>query len=138
LFLPNESDELVDTNRSVGACVTDSNIANFQNALKRLQGARPLLLDMIHFFREDAPELIDEIAQAVQLGDAARARRACHSLKGLAANFDGHRVVGIAKELEMFARENDLQAVVSELDPLRDEVGRLIDAMDRYVAQSTN
>lgn len=117
---------------SFGAFEADTSVADFDAALRRLKGIRPLLLDLIRFFEEDAPLLVDEIERAARRRDPETVRHASHSLKGLASNFDGYRVMTIAKEFELLAADGRSEAVATEVDGLREEVGRLLNSMQRY------
>ena len=50
--------------------------ADFEVALQRLDGNVQLLRDMIGFFREDTPDLLDQIDGGVQQSDARTVKRA--------------------------------------------------------------
>ncbi len=75
---------------------------------KRLRGNEKLLKDLIDYFLQDSPGLFEEFGQALEAGDAERAARTAHTLKGLASNFDAHRAVAIAKEIENLVRAGNL------------------------------
>jgi len=86
------------TNQSV------SSIVNLSESLVRLGGDKSLLLELIDIFLEDAPELIAEITQAVEEGNATGFSGLAHRLKGLAANFSAHQCSTAAWELEKQGR----------------------------------
>lgn len=65
-------------------------------ALERLGGSRELLRDMIGFYLEDYPTLLERIEDAAESGDPITLARSAHSLKGLAANFDAVEVLETA------------------------------------------
>ena len=71
-----------------------------QAALNALAGQQPLLAELAKIFCEDAPQLLDDLQQAVQSKDAFAARRHAHSLKGLAATFYAPRPVELAQRIE--------------------------------------
>ena len=98
---------------------------NLAAALERLDGDRELLATLIAVFHEDSVELLIRLATAVEQRDAARAERAAHSLKGLAANFDGFPAVEAARVIEEAARQADWPAVAGGLPTLEREVSRL-------------
>jgi len=62
-------------------------------------------------FCEDAPQVLDELEQAVTSGDLAAARLAAHSLKGLASTFFARRTIDLAFRLESEAANGNLAAL---------------------------
>ena len=100
-------------------------VADFEAALARLDGNRQLLMDMIDFFREDVPKLMKAIEAGLSSGDAARIRRAAHSIKGLAAGFDAERVSGRALEIEHLAADDQLDEIPRRLRDLRELIVEL-------------
>ena len=75
-------------------------------ALERLGGSRELLCDMIGFYLEDYPVLIERIEDAADAGDPVTLARNTHSLKGLAANFDAMQVIAAAEATTLAARKS--------------------------------
>ena len=82
-------------------------------ALRALDGSRMLLHELAVMFCEDAPLAMEELKQAIEADDAAGARRAAHSLKGLTATFYAKPTIELAQHLE-------LKAAAGELTELRD------------------
>ena len=109
-----------------------SHIADLDAALGRLNGSRQLLLDVIAFFLEDAPALLQEARRGLDNQEAAQVRRASHGLKGLAATFDAQSVVTTAREIELHADRGDLDSLPELLDQLEMEVNRLIGVLNDY------
>jgi PAS domain S-box-containing protein len=106
--------------------------ADFDAALARLDHNRQLLREMMRFFREDIPMLMEQAMEGLQKADPELVQRAGHSIKGLGANFDAHHVVADAERIEQLAASGDLQAVSVELNALRRSVERLLEAFDQY------
>ncbi len=79
---------------------------NLSAALERLGGCRELLRDMIGFYLEDYPTLINRIEVAAEAGDPVTLARNAHSLKGLAANFDAVQVIKAADATTQAARKS--------------------------------
>lgn len=77
-------------------------------ALKRLGGDVRLLRDLIGFFLEDAPGLLEMLDSSLGSGDLDEAARAAHTLKGSAANFGAEAAVTSAAAVERAARQSDL------------------------------
>lgn len=113
---------------------------NLQAALVRLANDRTLLREMIDFFLEDAPVLLQQARDALHAGDMPALRRAAHSIKGLAANFEALGTVSAALKLEKAAEANqtdDVSALFSKLeDSVQDTVSSLRTSRERYSTDS--
>jgi HPt (histidine-containing phosphotransfer) domain-containing protein len=100
-----------------------------QAALDALDGSRALLHDLAEMFCEDAPQVMNELKDAVEADDSAAARRAVHSIKGLAATFYAKPTVEIAQRLE-------LEAAGGHIEGLRDNgLSTLEHAIDQLIAE---
>jgi HPt (histidine-containing phosphotransfer) domain-containing protein len=85
---------------------------------------------MIDMFPESAREELGALRAALDAGDAATARRAAHTLKGIAASFGATRVQAIAHMLEdttlprdrsnalIVSLETTLSATLAALEPV--------------------
>ncbi len=78
------------------------------------------MANLINTFLDDAPQLIVQLHSALAADDAELFRRAAHSLKSNAASFGANYLSGLAKELEMFGRENKLNEVGDKLKTLEE------------------
>ena len=65
--------------------------------------------ELIDTFIEEGPGMFHEMQQALSVADADSFRRAAHSLKTNAATFGAMELAEKAKELEIMARENNLE-----------------------------
>ena len=110
----------------------NSNYYRFDGALKRLGGDEELFQELMSYFIEDAPELLKTIEAGLAAGSAESIRRAAHSLRGLAANFDAEEAMAIACSIEQMASKGDLQPVPSALAHLAVEVRSLRDVLGGY------
>lgn len=108
-------------------------IMNRDSALARLCGDVSLLRDLAELFLADAPALLSETESALSRHDYATLERAAHSLKGLAANFDGALVMAAARELEELARHQHLADAKPVRDRLAYELDRLSSALVELV-----
>ncbi|WP_152049575.1 hybrid sensor histidine kinase/response regulator [Tautonia marina] len=98
-----------------------------QAAVKRLGGDEELFRDMIGFFLEDFPGLLDQLCQGLLSDDARAVERAAHSLKGLTASCGSGPARQAAGRVEQIGRDNRLvdapeavEHLVAELQRLRD------------------
>lgn len=106
-------------------------IADFDAALARLDGNRKLLRDMIGFFQEDVPKLVDEMEAALERNDFPLAKRSAHSIKGLAASFEAQRIVGFALMIETLAESGE-KASVKLVQSLKDTIAELEQAFAEF------
>ncbi|WP_169977316.1 hybrid sensor histidine kinase/response regulator [Tautonia rosea] len=109
-----------------------------QAALKRLGGDEELFRDMIGFFLEDFPELLDQLRRGLLSDDARVVERAAHSLKGLTASCGSGPARKAAGRVEQIGRENRLadapeavEHLVAELQRLQEVLTADRDAMAR-------
>ncbi|MEZ6137602.1 MAG: Hpt domain-containing protein [Pirellulaceae bacterium] len=69
-------------------------------ALTSLDGQRELLQDLAVMFCEDTPQVLEELRISVERQDHVEARRAVHTLKGLASTFYAKPTVELAQRHE--------------------------------------
>lgn len=110
-------------------------VCNLAAALERLDGDRELLLMLIGVYLEDSQALVERLVAVIDKRDAAESQRAAHSLKGLAANFDGAPAAQAALVIEAAARQGDWPVVTAGLPPLEQEVSRLRQALADFQRQ---
>lgn len=103
-----------------------------ESMLKRLGNDRRLFAELLEFFLEDYPILLERLRQGLHDRDQAAATIAAHSLKGLTANFDALTVVGVAAAIENAAHDGDFKAANQSLEVLDREISRLRDALLEY------
>ncbi len=105
-------------------------------ALENLQamssGDADFLTALINTFLEDAPQLLADMREAAETGDAAALRIAAHSLKSNSAEFGALALSALCKDLEMQAKAGDLTGavdMVTQADKLYDPVRVALAAM---------
>jgi two-component system sensor histidine kinase/response regulator len=99
--------------------------AGLSEALRRLDGDKDLLVELIEMYKTDAPELHGRLASAIESKDWKTIERTAHSLKGLAATLGGTSAGAAAAELEVAA--NKSQQDVST------ECSRAIEASRQFI-----
>jgi HPt (histidine-containing phosphotransfer) domain-containing protein len=107
-------------------------ICNLRAALERLDGDADLLGMLIAVYLEDSVELETRLRGAVEKQDAATAERAAHSLKGLAANFDGLLAVDAAFTIEEAVRRQEWGVVHAALPTLEQAGAQLRRALAEH------
>lgn len=110
--------------------IPDRVSCNLEAALKRLGNNRGLLKDMFAFFKEDAPQLVEDIRQGVQRQDREATARAAHSLKGLSSSFDADHNVEVAIHIQRLAEADRFDAIEPLLDGLSALTQKLIDQIE--------
>ena len=81
---------------------------NTFNVLKESTGA-DFISELIDVFLEDTPNLITKMRSALASKDTDAFRRAAHSIKSNAATFGAMELSALAKELEAFGRDKNLE-----------------------------
>jgi HPt (histidine-containing phosphotransfer) domain-containing protein len=81
---------------------------NTFNTLKETTG-EDFIAELIDAFLSEAPGLITQMQSALASQDADAFRRAAHSMKSNAATFGAMELSTLAKELEGFGREKNLE-----------------------------
>ena len=105
---------------------------NRHGALQRLGGDVDLLADMIGFFIEDVPALLETARNTLESEDLPELRRAAHSIKGLAANLGAATAIDSARAVEDAAKVNDLRRARDLMPRMELEIGLLLLEAERY------
>lgn len=94
-------------------------------ALENADGSEELLLELAQVFIETCPDMMMEICQAIDSGNASDLHRAAHNLKGAARIFAAGPVVEHALQLEEMGAAGDLRGADDKytgLEPLVTEL----------------
>src|SRR5919199_1615691 len=75
-------------------------------SLRQMAGAKAatILCQIIENYLEDAPQLVQNIRDAVAAGDAQALRQSAHTLRSSSANLGAMNLSNLSKELEMMGR----------------------------------
>ncbi len=82
------------------------NQATFEE-LKQISG-EDFINELIDAFLEDAPNMLQNMQSALEAKDVESVRRNAHSMKSNANTFGAMELGALAKELELMAKENNL------------------------------
>lgn len=99
-------------------------IFNRQTLLQRVEGDEELLEEMVTIFLEYTPQQLQEISQALDLGDAPGLQGKAHSVKGAAASISAEAVQQAAGALELAGRNRDLEQAARHFQALTQEFSR--------------
>ena len=108
-------------------------VMHYSAAVSRLGGDADLFRDLVQFFLEDSPDLLRTMRAAITDQDAPELERAAHSMKGLAANFDGLPAVKASLVVERMGHAGDLSGAAAGVDAVEREVARLSAALRPYL-----
>jgi HPt (histidine-containing phosphotransfer) domain-containing protein len=96
------------------------------DVLARVGGDRELLAEMIRLFADDAPQTVNRIREAIETRDGDALRRAAHTLKGAAGNFEAADVVRAARTLEEMGQSGRFDDHATAWRTLTIEMDRLM------------
>jgi two-component system, sensor histidine kinase and response regulator len=117
------------TDRTAGEQAGVPGVFDPEAALRRLGDDLDLFRELVGLFLNDSPGLLAEVRQGLASGDAKRAARAAHNLKGMASMFDAGRAVAAASEVEGLIRDRQLDEAALAVDRLERELQDLVQAM---------
>jgi len=94
--------------------------------LRRMDGDRELLRELVDLFVVQAPRAVAEIRRCLEAGDAAGVERTAHLIRGSALNFGTSAVTEAAFVLERMGRSGVLSGAESSLSELERGLERLL------------
>jgi two-component system, sensor histidine kinase and response regulator len=101
-------------------------------ALRSVEGDQGLLENLFEAFQQAYPRQLAEIQDAIGMGDAARAARVAHSMKGVVGYFGTRRASALAAQLEALGHQAELAGALSLVQELEQELARI----SAFVAES--
>jgi two-component system, sensor histidine kinase and response regulator len=99
-------------------------VFNRQSLLQRVDGDEELLVEMVTIFLEYTPQQLQEMRQALDLGDARGLQGKAHSVKGAAASISAEAMHQAAGALELAGRNCDLEQAALHFQTLNQEFSR--------------
>jgi len=97
-------------------------------------GNTRLLHQVIEFYREDSPGIMERLRIPVAERDRQGMQLAAHSLRGLVVNFDAEAAALAARRIERLGQGDDLADADAMLDELECELTRLSEALTLEMA----
>ena len=97
------------------------------NELKQMSGG-DFINELIDAFLDDAPNMIQNMHTALDTKDVESFRRNAHSLKSNANTFGAMELGVLAKELEVMAKENNLN-LGNKLEVLNETFGKVAEEL---------
>jgi len=93
-----------------------------------------LFAELVQIFLDDTPVRLEAIEAAFASADADGIGRAAHALKSSAANLGALALSEMFRDLEQAGREHDIERAGSLIHSVRDEYGRVKEALNAEIA----
>ena len=116
--------KLPDSKRGESMSVIDQ--ATFEE-LKQISGD-DFINELIDAFLDDAPAMLNNMKTALETKDTESFRRNAHSMKSNANTFGATELGTLAKELELMAKENNLE-IGNRLEVLNEAYGKVAEEL---------
>jgi two-component system sensor histidine kinase/response regulator len=105
--------------------------------MTRVDGSLTLLNKIKEVFRLECRDMLDQIRQAIEAGNARDLYRAAHTFKGSVSYFGSGPANQAALCLEDMGRTGDLTGAAQAYDTLKEIVSRLVPALDGMAPERT-
>ncbi len=115
--------------QTVRVAPTSDRVWDLTGTMNRLAGSEELFQDIVEYYFEDSPELIERMRDGLRDQQHYTVERAAHSLRGLASSFGADRTVACAREIEQKARRGEMASLAESLAHLEQENERLLQAL---------
>ncbi|MGK5040883.1 ATP-binding protein [Janthinobacterium sp. GB1R12] len=104
--------------------------AALQNLRAMRRPGRPDVLGrIIDLFYSDAPRLLGQLEVAAEASDAAALQLAAHTLKSSCANVGALGLSATCREIEQYARGNDVGSALQHIRSIQQELDRVLAAL---------
>ncbi|WP_076410693.1 response regulator [Shewanella sp. UCD-KL12] len=123
---------------SVASHDIDEEVWDKQALLKRSMGKESLFNAIVKLFLEDMPKRVVALNDAGCKEDMEQLRQISHTIKGVAANLGGGRLQACAAEIELAAKDGDLNVIntkLPELTAVYEELTRVVKQHDEPESQ---
>jgi PAS domain S-box-containing protein len=104
----------------------ETSILNTKQLLAFGQDDPELMYDVINTFATDIPRLIRRLQEGMQARDAGSMEINAHAIKGATLNVGGIRMAEIARDIERFAKELQVDACAEPVARLREAFEELV------------
>ena len=101
-------------------------------ALHALEGDRALLQRIAQLFVQQAPQLFEDVENAIAGSDALALERAAHKIRGSVTNFASTRTHDAALRLETMGRQSDFACAAEAREDLAACMRELRETLRRF------
>lgn len=120
-------------NSSVGKEFAEPDVWDKESALRKVRGKEARLRMLLSTYIDSVVTQIDEVARHLEADDMSTLATVAHSIKGSSANLGGVAVSEIANELELAAREHDLDKANIYADRLKEINAGFVSLIEEYL-----
>jgi PAS domain S-box-containing protein len=99
--------------------------------MSRLMNDENLAYKVVNGFLDDLPQQITALKEYLKSGDAVKAERQAHTIKGASANVGGEALRAVAFEMEKAAKGGEMNVVSMYMNELEAKFEELKEAMER-------
>ena len=108
---------------------TSDQPVDLECALNWVDGDRELLAELVDIFVQDCPARLEELRESIAAGDARRAHRVAHGLKGSVTGFGAESARNLAQQIELMAKDGNLAEAADALSALEKELARVLEGL---------
>jgi PAS domain S-box-containing protein len=105
------------------------------DALNHLGNNSDLLRKIIESFMDEGKKALSSLRKAMDDEDSQSAQLHAHSLKGSAGNIGALKLQTLAKQLEEFASNGDIQSVEANYSECQNVLNETLKVLERYLVQ---
>ncbi len=111
----------------------NAHVVDWDEALRRVNGDRRLLRDIVEAFLDESPRLLAMIRGAIEQQDAKTLQRVAHTLKGSTGYFGATQASEMALQLEAMGKKTELVHAKNTLVDLDREMAKLAPILVDYM-----
>ena len=86
-------------------------IIDLEDVLRRIEGDKELLVELIEIFLEDCPPKLEQVKNFLDQKNVTMLQEVAHSVKGAAANIGAKKMWDTFKEIDAAAKNQDLEPI---------------------------
>jgi CheY-like chemotaxis protein len=116
-----------DTRRKAGSY---AGVLDQEEMLNRVGGDTELLHELVELFLQDYPQLLEQMAQALELSEYENFSVAAHTLKGMVGNFSAEAAANAALNCELIGPDPSPDEAAESLRLLEQEISLLHTALE--------
>jgi HPt (histidine-containing phosphotransfer) domain-containing protein len=109
------------------------NVLDLESLFANIGDDAELLKELRELFMLSYPNVMAELRQAIEDGQASRVQFAAHQLKGMVANFGAKTAMALAQEIENLATAEKLQSMQDAYNDVEKEMRRLTSTLESLV-----
>jgi HPt (histidine-containing phosphotransfer) domain-containing protein len=103
--------------------------AAFAQTIEMVGGDRTFLAELVETYRIDGAERIAEMRSSLAAGSASELQRAAHTVKGSSATLGAVHLADLCREVELRARDGDLEGLAPSIEAIAIEFESVADAL---------